>query len=42
MLYVNDEQVSEAEIQQTIPARIETSGEGQCRAFDSGLPFTGQ
>jgi arylsulfatase A-like enzyme len=39
-LYVNDEQVGECEIPRTIPGVIETSGEGLCCGYDSGLPVT--
>jgi arylsulfatase A-like enzyme len=41
-LYVNDEQVGEGEIPRTIPGVIETSGEGLCCGYDSGLPVTDQ
>jgi hypothetical protein len=39
-LSVNGEQVGEGEIPRTIPGVIETSGEGLCCGFDSGLPVT--
>ncbi|MGE3272826.1 MAG: sulfatase-like hydrolase/transferase [Chloroflexota bacterium] len=39
-LYVNGAQVGEGEIPRTVPAVIETSGEGLCCGFDSGLPVT--
>ena len=32
--------IGEGEIPRTIPAVIETSGEGLCCGFDSGLPVT--
>src|SRR5262249_37294235 len=41
-LYVNGEQVGEGGIPRTIPAVIETSGEGLCCGFDSVLPGTEQ
>jgi arylsulfatase len=37
---VNGTQVGEGEIPRTIPAVIETSGEGLCCGYDSGLPVT--
>ena len=39
-LYINGRQVGEAEIPRTIPAVIETSGEGLCCGYDSGVPVT--
>ncbi len=39
-LYVNGRQVGEGEIPRTIPAVIETSGEGLCCGYDSGVPVT--
>jgi arylsulfatase len=39
-LFVNGKQVAEAEIPRTIPAVIETSGEGLCCGYDSGVPVT--
>jgi len=39
-LFVNGEQVAEGVIPRTIPGVIETSGEGLCCGFDSGLPVT--
>jgi arylsulfatase A-like enzyme len=39
-LYVNDEQVGEGEVPRTVPAVIETSGEGLCCGYDSGVPVT--
>ena len=39
-LFVNGAQVGEAEIPRTIPAVIETSGEGLCCGYDSGVPVT--
>ncbi len=39
-LFVGDRKVGEGEIPRTIPAVIETSGEGLCCGFDSGLPVT--
>jgi arylsulfatase len=39
-LYVGDRLVGQGEIPRTIPAVIETSGEGLCCGFDSGLPVT--
>jgi arylsulfatase len=41
-LYVNGEQVGQGEIPRTIPGVIETSGEGLCCGYDSGLPVTDQ
>ena len=41
-LYVNGEPVGEGEIPRTIPGVIETSGEGLCCGYDSGLPVTDQ
>jgi hypothetical protein len=37
---VNDAPVGEGEIPRTIPAVIETSGEGLCCGYDSGVPVT--
>ncbi len=39
-LYANDAQVGEGEIPRTVPAVIETSGEGLCCGYDSGIPVT--
>jgi hypothetical protein len=39
-LYVGDRKVGEGEIPRTVPAVIETSGEGLCCGYDSGLPVT--
>jgi hypothetical protein len=39
-LFINGKQVGEAEIPRTIPAVIETSGEGLCCGYDSGVPVT--
>jgi arylsulfatase len=39
-LLVNGREVGAGEIPRTIPAVIETSGEGQCCGYDSGLPVT--
>jgi arylsulfatase len=39
-LFINGEQVGEGEIPRTIPGVIETSGEGLCCGYDSGLPVT--
>ena len=39
-LFVNGKQVGEGEIARTIPAVIETSGEGLCCGYDSGVPVT--
>jgi arylsulfatase len=39
-LYVAQRQVGAGEIPRTVPAVIETSGEGLCCGFDSGLPVT--
>lgn len=39
-LYIGDRHVGEGEIPRTIPAVIETSGEGLCCGYDSGLPVT--
>ncbi len=39
-LFIGDQQVGEAEIPRTVPAVIETSGEGLCCGYDSGLPVT--
>jgi hypothetical protein len=39
-LFVNGEEVGRGEIPRTIPGVIETSGEGLCCGYDSGLPVT--
>ena len=39
-LFVNGREVGAGEIPRTIPAVIETSGEGLCCGYDSGLPVT--
>jgi arylsulfatase A-like enzyme len=39
-LFVNDQQVGRGEIPRTVPAVIETSGEGLCCGYDSGIPVT--
>ena len=39
-LVVNGAQVGTGEIPRTIPGVIETSGEGLCCGYDSGLPVT--
>ncbi len=39
-LFVGGRQVGEGEIPRTIPAVIETSGEGLCCGYDSGVPVT--
>jgi arylsulfatase len=39
-LLVDGREVGAGEIPRTIPAVIETSGEGQCCGYDSGLPVT--
>ena len=39
-LLFNGVEVGEGDIPHTIPAVIETSGEGQCCGYDSGLPVT--
>jgi arylsulfatase len=39
-LFFDDRPVGQGEIPQTIPALIETSGEGLCCGYDSGLPVT--
>jgi arylsulfatase len=39
-LYFDDRLVGEGEIPHTVPAVIETSGEGQCCGYDSGLPVS--
>ncbi len=39
-LFVDDRRVGEGEIPHTVPAVIETSGEGLCCGYDSGLPVT--
>jgi hypothetical protein len=41
-LFVNGEQVGEGEIPRTVPGVIETSGEGLCCGYDSGVPVTEQ
>jgi arylsulfatase len=40
VLYVNGREIGRGVIGKTIPAVIETSGEGLCCGFDSGLPVT--
>jgi arylsulfatase len=39
-LFVGDRLVGEGEIPHTVPHVIETSGEGLCCGYDSGLPVT--
>ena len=39
-LYINDRLIGEGEIPHTVPHVIETSGEGLCCGYDSGLPVT--
>lgn len=39
-LFVDGQEVGSGEIPRTIPAVIETSGEGLCCGYDSGLPVT--
>jgi arylsulfatase len=39
-LFVDGRAIGEGEIPRTIPAVIETSGEGLCCGYDSGLPVT--
>jgi arylsulfatase len=39
-LYIGARKVGEGEIPRTVPAVIETSGEGLCCGYDSGLPVT--
>jgi arylsulfatase len=39
-LHVGDRQVGAGEIPRTVPAVIETSGEGLCCGYDGGLPVT--
>jgi len=39
-LFAGGKKIGEGEIPRTIPAVIETSGEGLCCGFDSGLPVT--
>jgi arylsulfatase len=39
-LYIDDRKVGDGEIPHTVPHVIETSGEGQCCGYDSGLPVT--
>ncbi len=39
-LFIDDRQVGEGEIPNTVPAVIETSAEGLCCGYDSGLPVT--
>ena len=39
-LYAGDKLIGEGEIPHTVPAVIETSGEGLCCGYDSGLPVT--
>ncbi len=40
-LYCNDRPIGDGEIPRTVPSVIETSGEGLCCGYDSGLPVTG-
>ena len=39
-LFAGDRKIGEGEIPHTVPAVIETSGEGLCCGYDSGLPVT--
>jgi arylsulfatase len=39
-LYIDDRLIGEGEIPHTVPHVIETSGEGLCCGYDSGLPVT--
>jgi len=39
-LYIGERLIGEGEIPHTVPAVIETSGEGLCCGYDSGLPVT--
>ena len=39
-LYVGERLIGEGDIPHTVPAVIETSGEGLCCGYDSGLPVT--
>ena len=39
-LYLGDRLIGEGPIPHTVPAVIETSGEGLCCGYDSGLPVT--
>ncbi|MEO8753072.1 MAG: arylsulfatase [Casimicrobiaceae bacterium] len=39
-LYLGEQLIGEGEIPHTVPAVIETSGEGLCCGYDSGLPVT--
>jgi arylsulfatase len=39
-LFIGNRQVGEGQIPRTVPAVIETSGEGLCCGYDSGLPVT--
>ena len=39
-LYIGDRAIGAGEIPRTVPSVIETSGEGLCCGYDSGLPVT--
>ncbi len=39
-LLLGERQIGEGEIPRTVPAVIETAGEGLCCGYDSGLPVT--
>ena len=39
-LYLGERRIGEGEIPRTVPAVIETSAEGLCCGYDSGLPVT--
>ena len=39
-LYIGERLIGEGDIPHTVPAVIETSGEGLCCGYDSGLPVT--
>jgi arylsulfatase len=39
-LFVDERQIGTGEIPRTVPAVIETAGEGLCCGYDSGLPVT--
>ena len=39
-MYINDRLIGGGEIPHTVPHVIETSGEGLCCGYDSGLPVT--
>ena len=39
-LFLDDRKIGEGEIPRTVPAVIETAGEGLCCGYDSGLPVT--